>query len=162
MFAAFGGMEKITGPLASKIAKVKPGQTALTLGQNTKKMIVLTAGDVLAMQTLHAAETGKFEAGWEAVAMALVYRVGVTAASKYFPNSIKALGEKDAATLENAARNAREKPTGVKYRQTTEELSNFSKQQKAPTSEVKVPRRLKDMRPEAYDAMVQENSKLPK
>lgn len=83
MFAAFAGMEKfVTGPWVERYLK---GVSAATPIGKIGETLTLTAGDVAAMQILHAAETGNLEFGWEALFVALAFRIGMKGASERFP-----------------------------------------------------------------------------
>lgn len=85
MFASFAGMEKfLTSEALGKVPvlramKVDPSKTMIV-----RDTIRLSTGDIAVLQALHAAETGKLETDWKALAAVVAFR-GMT----QFPNLLK-------------------------------------------------------------------------
>lgn len=66
----------------------------VTLAQSA----VLTAGDVAAMSTLHAIETGQSGLdGWESILVALAFRIGFKGVQNHFPNALNRFRSKPKA-----------------------------------------------------------------
>lgn len=96
MFAAFAGMERFIGGTYSKVfANVTPSTKIGHITLEGGRIASLTAGDIAAIHLMHAVETGKFEAGWEMVFVALAFRVGFKTVEQYFPNTAKTFSQKN-------------------------------------------------------------------
>ncbi len=99
MFASFAGMEKfLTSEAIRKIPfirgmKVDPNQP-VTFRNAVGNTVKLSVGDIAVMQALYAAETGKLETDWKALAAIVTFR-GLT---QIFPNIMAKAEERQTTT----------------------------------------------------------------